>query len=309
MGHHGHDHGGHGHHHHHAIAPDADTGKLRIALALLTAFLIAETVAAFLARSLALFSDAGHMLTDAAALALALLAIRLARRPAEGAFTFGLRRAEILSALVNGVTLLLLGVFFTVQGIRHVIDPPDVVGGLVLVIALIGIAVNLVATAVLARANRSSLNIEGAYQHILTALIAFVATAIAGGVMLATGWHQADGVAALIVAAIMLRSGWGLVRESGRVLLEAAPRGLDVEQIGMTMAGLPAVIEVHDLHVWELSTDRAALAAHVTVAEHDACHRTRLDLQRLLRDRFGIEHTTLQVDHATEPLVQIETRR
>ncbi|MEI2701200.1 MAG: cation diffusion facilitator family transporter [Baekduia sp.] len=301
---HAHDHGHH--HHHHGVAADADRGKLALALGLLVAFLLVEVAVAVVARSLALFSDAGHMLTDAAAIALAIAAIRLAERPARGSFTFGLRRAEILSALVNGVTLLLLGVFFTVQGIRHVLDPPEVTGSLVLIVALVGIAVNLAATSVLARANRRSLNIEGAYQHILTDLFAFIATAIAGLVMVTTGWLEADGIAALIVAAIMLHSGWGLVRESGRVLLEAAPRGVDVEQIGLAMAGLPPVVEVHDLHVWELSTDRAALAAHVIVAGHEDCHRIRLDLERLLHERFAIEHTTLQVDHLPEAVIQIQ---
>lgn len=301
-----HDHGSHGHHHH-PIAADADRGKLKLALALITVFLVVELVVAIIANSLALLSDAGHMFTDAGAIALALVAMHLAQRPASGSYTFGLRRAEILSALVNGVTLLLLGAIFAVQGVRHVINPPDVVGGLVLAVALVGIVVNLAATAVLARANRESLNIEGAYQHILTDLFAFIATAVAGAVILLTGWREADGLAALLVAALMLRSGWTLVRESGRVLLEAAPRGTDVDTIGMAMAGLPAVVEVHDLHVWELSTGSAALAAHVTVAAHDDCHRTRLDLQRLLDDRFHVHHTTLQVDHVADEFLQIDS--
>jgi cobalt-zinc-cadmium efflux system protein len=305
---HDHDHGAPGHHHH-AISADADRGKLKLALALIGTFLIIEFIVAIIARSLALLSDAAHMLTDAGAIALALLAMSLAKRPAQGSYTFGLRRAEILSALVNGVTLLLLGAIFAVQGVRHVINPPDVVGGLVLGVAVVGIVVNLVATAVLAQANRQSLNVEGAYQHILTDLFAFIATAVAGAVILLTGWYQADGLAALLVAALMLHSGWGLVRESGRVLLEAAPRGTDVGEIGMSMAALSSVVEVHDLHVWELSTGSAALAAHVTVASHDDCHRTRLDLQRLLRERFAIEHTTLQVDHVADELVQINDRR
>ena len=243
---HHHDHG-HGHHHH-AISPDADRGKLKLALALLSAFMVAEVAVAIVANSLALLSDAAHMLTDAAAIALALVAISLAQRPTTATFTFGLRRAEILSALVNGVTLLVLGAIFAVQGVRHVVNPPDVIGSLVLIVALVGVAVNLLATTVLARANRSSLNVEGAYQHILTDLFAFIATAIAGLVMITTGWREADGVAALIVALLMLRSGWGLVVESGRVLLEAAPRGTDVDEVGMAMAGLPGVVEVHDLH-------------------------------------------------------------
>lgn len=269
--------------------------------------MVAEVAVAIVANSLALLSDAAHMLTDAAAIALALVAISLAQRPTTATFTFGLRRAEILSALVNGVTLLVLGAIFAVQGVRHVVNPPDVIGSLVLIVALVGVAVNLLATTVLARANRSSLNVEGAYQHILTDLFAFIATAIAGLVMITTGWREADGVAALIVALLMLRSGWGLVVESGRVLLEAAPRGTDVDEVGMAMAGLPGVVEVHDLHVWELSSGSPALAAHVTVARHDDCHRTRLELQRLLAERFEIGHTTLQVDHQADAIIQIDS--
>lgn len=304
-----HAHGGHGHHHHHAIAADADRSKLKLALALIVGFLVIEVVVAIIANSLALLSDAAHMFTDAGAIGLALVAMNLAQRPAGGSYTFGLRRAEVLSALINGVVLLLLGAIFAVEGVRHVIEPPDVVGGLVLAVAVVGIGVNLAAAGALARANRQSLNIEGAYQHILTDLFAFIATAVAGAIILITDWRQADGLAALLVAALMLRSGWSLVRESGRVLLEAAPRGTDVDAIGMAMASLPAVVEVHDLHVWELSTGSAALAAHVTVAAHDDCHRTRLDLQRLLDREFHVHHTTLQVDHVGDDLVQIESVR
>lgn len=304
-----HDHGHDGRDHGHAIAADADRGKLTIALALIVAFMIAEIGAAIVGHSLALLSDAAHMLTDAGAIALALVAMRLAARPPSGAYTFGWRRIEILSAQLNGLTLLALGAVFAVQGVRHVLSPPPVHGTIVLVVAVCGIVVNLAATAVLARANRRSLNIEGAYQHILTDLFAFIATAIAGVVILASGRREADGLAAILVAALMLRSGWALVRESGRVLLEAAPRGLDVDEVGRALAHTAPVVEVHDLHVWELSTGSVALSAHVIVGHDDDCHEARRALEQLLADRFAIAHTTLQVDHRADALLQIEDLR
>jgi cobalt-zinc-cadmium efflux system protein len=302
---HGHEqHGGHGHDH--AIAADADRRKLAIALALILGFMAVEVAVGIAASSLALLSDAAHMLTDAAAIALALVAIGLAQRPARGAFTFGLRRSEILSAQFNGATLLVLGLLIVVEGIRRLVNPPDVEGGAVLAVALLGIVVNLAATWVLARANRSSLNVEGAYRHLVTDLAAFIATAIAGAVVLATGFREADGIAALLVAAIMIYASYGLLRESGRIFLEAAPRGMDVEQIGHALAASEGVVEVHDLHVWEVSSGFPALAAHVVVGRDCDCHHARVELQTMLRDRFAIDHTTLQMDHQGGDLVQLE---
>jgi cobalt-zinc-cadmium efflux system protein len=246
------------------------------------------------------------MLTDAGAIALALVAIELAKRPAAGAFTFGLRRSEILSAQINGATLLVLGLLIVYEGNRRLVDPPDTEGAAVLSVALVGVVVNLAATWVLSRANRQSLNVEGAFQHILTDLAAFVFTAIAGAVILLTGFRRADGIAALIVAAIMLRAAYGLLRESGRIFLEAAPRGVDPDAIGRAMAGEPDVVEVHDLHVWEVSSGFPALSAHVTVAGDCNCHAKRRELERMLHDEFDIEHTTLQVDHEGGELLQLE---
>jgi cobalt-zinc-cadmium efflux system protein len=306
--HHAHGHGDHAHGpgHLHGFSGDADRGRLAVALGLIAALMAVEVVVGIAAHSLALLSDAAHMLTDAGALALALVAIRLARRPAGGAFTFGLRRAEILSAQFNGATLLVLGVLIVIEGVRRIVHPPDVHGTAVLVVALVGVAVNLAATWVLAGANRKSLNVEGAYQHLLTDLAAFIATAIAGVVIIVTGYGRADGVAALFVAAIMLRAAWSLLRESGRVFLEAAPRGIDVDEIGNAMARADGVVEVHDLHVWEVSSGFPALAAHVVVTRDCDCHVRRGELDTMLRERFGIEHTTLQMDHEGGDLVQLE---
>jgi cobalt-zinc-cadmium efflux system protein len=297
----------HGHGHSHGVAPDADRGPLLIALGLILGFMLVEVVAGIAAGSLALLSDAAHMLTDAAALGLALVAMRLARRPAQGAMTFGFRRAEILSAQINGATLLALGVVIVIEGIHRLVHPPDVAGGAVLVVALAGIVVNLAATWVLARANRTSLNVEGAYQHILTDLFAFIATAVAGAVVLLTGFTRADGLAALLVAALMLHAAYGLLVASGRVVLEAAPEGVDPDAIGRALAAVPGIAEVHDLHVWEVSSGFPALSAHVVVARDADCHAARRELQALLHERFGIEHTTLQTDHEGGELLSIST--
>jgi cobalt-zinc-cadmium efflux system protein len=300
------------HHHHdhsHGVSADADRRKLAIALALIVGFMCVEVAVGIAVNSLALLSDAAHMLSDAGALALSLVAIRLARRPAAGAMTYGLKRSEILAAAINGTTLLVLGLLIVYEGVRRLIEPPEVEGAAVLVVALVGVAVNLAATWVLAGANRRSLNVEGAYQHIFTDLIAFIATAIAGAVILVTGFGRADGIAALFVAAIMLRAAYRLLIESGRVFLEAAPRGLDPEEIGRRMVGQPGVVEVHDLHIWEVTSGFPALSAHILVGRENDCHDARRSLERMLHDDFEIEHTTLQVDHAGAELLDIEVRQ
>jgi len=295
------------HAHSHAPAPDADRRRLAIALALILGFMGVEVAVGIAASSLALLADAAHMLTDAGAIAFALVAMRLAARPPAGGYTFGLKRAEILSAQLNGATLLALAVFIVYEGIRRLVDPPAVEGAAVLIVALVGIAVNLAATWTLARANRQSLNVEGAYQHILTDLLAFAGTAVAGAVVLLTGFARADGIAALLVAAIMVRAAYGLLRDSGRVLLEAAPKGLEPEDVGRAMASLPGILEVHDLHVWEVTSGFPAMSAHVLVAPGDDCHQRRQELKSLLHAEFEINHTTLQVDHEpARELLEIE---
>lgn len=296
----------HPHAHHHGVSADADRGKLVIALALILGLMAVEVAVGFLAGSLALLSDAAHMLTDAGAIVLALVAIKLAARPPRQGYTFGLKRAEILSAQLNGALLLVLGVLIVVEGIARLVSPPDVDGLPVLLVAILGIAVNLAATWTLSRANRRSLNVEGAFRHILTDLFAFVATAIAGAVILLTGFTRADGVAAILIAATMLWAAYGLLRDSGRILLEGAPKGLDTQEIGRTLASQPHVAEVHDLHVWEVTSGFPALSAHVLVRPGCDCHRHRRRLEGLLRERYGIEHTTLQVDHEHEPAVPVE---
>jgi cobalt-zinc-cadmium efflux system protein len=293
-------------HHHHGHVHTDDARRLTIALILILGLMVAEVVAGVMADSLALLSDAAHMLTDAGAIALALFAARLARRPASGGFTFGFRRAEILSAQLNGATLVGLAVLIVVEAIQRLVNPPEVGGLAVLVVAIVGIAVNLAATRVLAGADRGSLNIEGAFQHVLTDLFAFIATAIAGAVVLLTDFSRADGIAALFVAALMLRSGFGLLRDSGRVLLEAAPRDLDPEEIGNLLAAQSHVVEVHDLHVWEVTSGFPAISAHVTVRAGCDTQAHRRELAELLRERFQISHSTLQVETRHEGPLSIQ---
>ena len=295
------------HTHAHGLSGESDARRLGGAFALIVAFMVAELVAGILGSSLALISDAGHMLTDAVALGLALAALRLANRPPTGSFTYGLRRAEILSAQINGITLLLLGGLIVFEGIRRLIDPPDVEGALVLVVALIGIGVNLVAARMLAGAERRSLNVEGAFLHVVTDLFAFIATAIAGALILIWGFERADGIASLLIAALMLWAAYGLLRETGRVFMEAAPPGLDPEAIGEALVHEAGVVEVHDLHVWEVTTGMPAISAHMIVGGDADCHEARWRAARLLADRFGVEHSTLQVEHEPgDELLQIE---
>ncbi len=294
---HPHTHAGHAHHGHLHGDPGGDTRELAFALCLVLAFMAVEIISGLLGHSLVLLSDAAHTLTDAAGLAMSLVVVRLVRRPAGGDLTFGLRRAEILSAQANGATLLVLAVLIVYGAIRRLITPAHPQGSVVLAVALVGVVVNLLATWRLSRAGRTSMNVEGSFQHLLTDLFAFIATAIAGALILLTGFARADAIASLVVAALMLRAAYHLLRDSGRVLLEAAPLGMSVAAIGDALARHPRVENVHDLHVWELGSGFASLSAHVLVAPGDDCHAIRRELESLLAERFGFEHTTLQVDH------------
>jgi cobalt-zinc-cadmium efflux system protein len=294
--------------HHHGR--EQDRGALTRALALIAAFMAGEIVAGVLASSLALLSDAAHMLTDVGALALSLAAARLASRPARGAMTYGMGRAEILSAQANGVTLLVLALVIVYDAIRRLASPPAVEGWTVVGVALAGVAVNLIAARILHSDDERSLNVEGSYRHILTDLYGFIATAIAGAVILATGWRRADPIASLVICALMLQAAYTLLKASGRVFMEAAPAGLDPRDIGQLLASQPGVVEVHDLHVWEVTSGFPALSAHVVVRAGDDCHELRRELQGVLLERFNLRHTTLQVDHAAaeQPPITIESR-
>lgn len=285
--------------HAHGQAPaDADRRWLAGALAVIVAFMLGEVVVGVAAKSLALLSDAAHMLTDAASIALALWAIRLAARPAAGRMTYGWKRAEILSAQANGVTLLVLAVWLTCEAIRRLIEPPKVTGTLVLVTAVSGIVVNVAATWMISRANRASLNVEGAFQHILNDLFAFIATAVAGLIIVLTGFARADAIATMVVVALMVKAGVELVGAASRIFMEAAPKDLDPEVIGQAMAAHESVLEVHDLHIWEITSGSPALSAHMIIDAERHCHAARGELAQWLAREHGVVHSTLQVDHA-----------
>jgi cobalt-zinc-cadmium efflux system protein len=295
-------HAGIGHH----AERRADRRRLTIAFGLIVAFMAAEVATGVVANSLALLSDAGHMLTDAAALGFSLFAISLAARPAHGAMTFGFKRAEILSAQANGITLVVLAAVIAYEAIRRLFDPPDVHAWPVLIVALAGMAVNVAATWTLAGADQRSLNIQSSFKHLLVDLYGFIGTAAAAVVILLTGFDRADPIVSLGVAALMVSSGAALLRASARVLLEASPPRLDPEEIGAALAERAGVVEVHDLHVWEITSGFPALSAHVLVGSDSDCHAARRDMEALLHERFGLDHTTLQVDHAGGDLLAIE---
>jgi cobalt-zinc-cadmium efflux system protein len=297
------------HDHDHGLSAETRIQPLAIALALIVGFMAVEVTIAIVADSLALLSDAAHMLVDAGALGLSVWAARLARRPARGVMTFGLRRAEILAAQANGITLLLLGLAIVVEGVRRLVSPPDVRGGLVLATALAGAAVNVAALWQVSRANRRSLNVEGSFRHLLTDLYAFAGTAVAGLVVWTTGFERADPIASLAVAASMLGTAWPLLERSGRVLLEGAPEGMSPQAIADAIRGHAGVTDVHDLHVWEISSGFPALSAHVLVGRDEDCHGIRRELEALLHERFHLDHTTLQVEHTSDRLHAIRPLR
>lgn len=289
--------------HDHAISADADRRYLWMALILLGIFMVAEVIVSFVTGSLALLSDAGHMLSDVGAIGLALWTIHLVARPAQGALTWGLKRVEIISAAVNGITLLVVAGVIAVEAIRRLFEPPEVDGGPVLIVAVVGVAVNIVVAWLVARANRSSLNVEGAYQHILTDLYGFIGTIVAALIIMATGWTLADVIASLLVCALMVHAAWKLLHAAGRVLLEAAPEGIDLEEITDHILELPHVRRVHDLHVWSVSTDLPALSAHIVVDEEcftDGHIPQLLDqMQDCVAGSFDVEHSTFQFEPPT----------
>ncbi len=295
--------------HEHGPAAGADARWLSGALALILAFMAGEVLAGLAAHSLALISDAAHMLTDAASIALVLVTARLAARPPAGGYTYGLKRTEIMSAQANGITLVLLAIWLGYSAIRRLVTPLTVMGGTVLAVALAGVVVNVAATLLIARAGAArhdagrprNLNLAGAFQHVVTDLYAFIATAVAGVVIILTGFDRADAIATLVVVVLMLHAGYGLIRDSGRIFLEAAPAGLSPAAVGAAMAARPLVCEVHDLHIWEITAGLPAASAHVLVAPGADCHAVRADLEAFLSGEYGITHATLQVDHAAPP--------
>jgi cobalt-zinc-cadmium efflux system protein len=301
-------HGTAGHDHAHSYDLDRSGAKraLKLVLALTTAFLVAEVVGGLIADSLALLADAGHMLSDSLSLGVALFAAWLAGRPGGPSRTFGFRRAEILAALFNGVTLVAISIWIFIEAGQRFSDPPEVEAGLMLAIAIAGTAVNVIAARILQGHSGESLNVSAAMRHVIADLLGSVGVVLAAVIILATGWDYADPLISIGIGLLILASSWGILRDSTRILLEASPADVDVEQLGRAMASVPGVKEVHDLHVWTITSGFPALAAHVLVDRETDCHATRRELELMLARRFELEHTTLQVDHEGGELLQIE---
>jgi len=279
-------------------------------LGLTLAFTAVEIVGGLATGSLALLADAAHMLSDNLALGLALFAVWLAGRPSTPQRTFGYQRAEILAALANGVVLVALAIWIFVEAWGRIDDPPTVLAGWVAVVAVIGLAVNLLAAGILARAAHDTLNMSAALRHVLADALGSAGVLVSALVILLTGWRYADPIAGAVIAVLVLWSSWSVLRDSVHILLEGAPKGIDARGLGRRLAEVPGVVEVHDLHVWTITSGFPALAAHVLVEGGDDCHARRRELEELLLREYGIEHTTLQVDHVAPPrLVSIEPRR
>ena len=287
-----------GHDHDHARVESRRA--LATALLLTASYTVVEVVGGLYAESLALLADAVHMLSDNVALGLALFAAWLAAKPATPERTYGYKRAEVLAALVNGMLLVALAIWIFVEAVMRLRDPGDVLGGWMLAIALVGMAVNVAAGVVLARARSHSLNVEAAFRHVFADLLGSFGVAVAAVVILATGWVEADALVSIFIGLLVLASTWTILRDSTAILLESTPRGIDAAELGQRLASAPGVVEVHDLHVWTITSGFPALSAHVLVRPGEDCHGRRRELERLLHDEFGIEHTTLQVDHAGE---------
>jgi len=295
-----------GHAHAHDHSRERSKRALALTLALTSAFLVAEVIGGLLTGSLALLADAAHMLSDSVSLGLAFLAVWLAQRPATPQRTFGLNRAEILAALANGVTLVAISIWIFVEAINRLDNPGNVEGGWMMVVAVVGLLVNAAAIAVLHRGGDSSLNIQAAMRHVIADFMASVGVVLAALIILLTGWDYADPIVGLVIGFLILASSWTILRDTTQILLEGAPPGIDVSEVGREMASVPGVVEVHDLHVWMITSGFPALAAHVLVAEDDDCHLKRLEVAEMLHSRFGIDHATLQMDHTHPHLLQIE---
>jgi cobalt-zinc-cadmium efflux system protein len=283
---------------------------LAIVLALTLAFTVIELVGGLLTGSLALLADAAHMLSDNLALGVALLAVWLAGRPSTPERTFGYQRAEIIAALVNGLILVALAIWIFVEAWGRLSDPPDVLAGWVALVAVAGLVVNLAAAAILVRAGHDTLNMRAALRHVLADALGSAGVLVAALVILLTGWAYADPLAGLAIALLILASSWSILRDSVHILLEGAPRGLDTRGLARRLTEVPGVVEVHDLHIWTITSGFPALAAHVLVERGDDCHARRRELEEVLLNEYGIEHTTLQVDHAVSSrLVSIQSGR
>jgi cobalt-zinc-cadmium efflux system protein len=310
---HDHDHGGgHGHSHGfgaHALEARREDSRKRliVALAINVVMLLAEAVGGVITGSLAVLADAGHLLSDVGSIVLALIAARLAARPATGRRTFGYQRSEVLAALANGLTLVAVSVFIGVEAIGRFSDPPTIEGGGVLALGIFGLLGNAAATIYLARGERDDMNLEGVIRHSFADALGSLGVVIAGAVVLAGGSDIVDPIVGLLISLLVLFSSWRLLKEPFDVLMEAAPEGIDVDTMGAALCKVPGVRSVHDLHVWTVTAGFPSLAAHVVVARGTDRDRIRQQLEMELGETFGIEHTTLQMEEeAAGGLLSVE---
>jgi cobalt-zinc-cadmium efflux system protein len=291
---------GHAHTHNLDGRREDNRRRMRIALAINVTMLVAAVLGGLLTGSLALLADAGHVLSDVGAIALGLAAAALATRSGGPRSTYGLQRSEVLAALVNGLALVVIAVLVAIAAIGRLSDPPDVEGAGVLALGVFGLAGNVAATWVLARGDRVDVNLEAVLRHSFADALGSLAVVASGALILATGWLEADPVASLVVAVLILLASVRLVMEPLGVLMETAPAGLDVEELGRTLVGVEGVQEVHELHVWTVTTGFTALSAHVVAAGGRDRDLVRRELEYLLRERYRIAHTTLQMEEAAD---------
>jgi cobalt-zinc-cadmium efflux system protein len=269
--------------------------------------MVAEVVGGLVTGSLALLADAGHMLSDAFSLGVALFAVWLAEKPATPNRSFGYKRAEILAALFNGVTLVAISIWIFIEAYQRFREPPEVLGGLMLTIAALGLVVNVAGALILSRSGGESLNLQGALRHVIADVLGSVGAIAAALVILATGWRYADPVISVLIGLLVLASSWRLLRDSANILLEGTPPGINASEVGRSMADTEGIQEVHDLHIWTITSGFPALSAHVLVGQEENCHARRRDLEKLLANEYGIEHTTLQVDHVGDHESKLHT--
>jgi cobalt-zinc-cadmium efflux system protein len=295
----------------HAHGHDHRSGSRRAlsaVLALTVGFTLVEVAGGLLTDSLALLADAGHMLSDTFAVGLALAALTLARRPSTSRRSFGFQRAEILAAFVNGLTLVIVSGWITWEAVQRFRNPPDVLAGWMLVVAVAGLVVNAVSAIILLRSERKSLNVEAALRHVLADLLGSAGVVAAAVIILLTGWTVVDPLVSLVIALLILASAWGVLRDSTAILMEQTPSGIDADAVARAIVEIRGVTNVHDLHVWRITSGFDALSAHVLVGRGEDCHALRHDIERVLASRFEITHTTLQVDHdASEALIELRS--
>jgi cobalt-zinc-cadmium efflux system protein len=283
--------------------------RLWVVFALTSSFLVVEVAVALATGSLSLLADAAHMLVDAGGLLMSLFAVWFAERPATPAKTYGYYRVEILAALVNGVILCLLAVAILIQAYERLWQPRPVPGGPLLLVALLGLALNLVSMGLLKRGAGESLNVRGAYLEVFGDAASSAAVIVAGAVILLTGWSIADPLASGAISLLILPRTWTLLRHAVNVLLEGAPPHLDVTEIEAALCAAAGVRQIHDLHVWTLTSGREAMSAHVVVGPDTPADKILDQLHVLLHARFGIDHTTIQVETEPTPLIQITSPR